>query len=179
VRVQQAGGATGSCSYTDARAELPSEGAFNCPRCTPHACAGTMAGGGLQDTTLDEPVVPRASGACVRTFGLKLLSSLASAWCAQVIDTVKRDLQKVWTKLQKVVIPSSDTKDELRNWSLLCDDAHKPSDRTPARPSHLPQTHTLSNAHALVLVLSHASVHRTGTCGGRCFCAYCSRFCCL
>jgi hypothetical protein len=84
-----------------------------------------MAGGGLQDTTLDEPVVPRASGACVRTLGLKLLSSLASAWCAQVIDTVKRDLQKVWTKLQKVVIPSSDTKDELRNWSLLCDDAHK------------------------------------------------------
>jgi len=34
----------------------------------------------------------------------------------QVIATVKRDLQKVWTKLKKVVVPSGDTKDELRNW---------------------------------------------------------------
>lgn len=46
------------------------------------------APGGLQDTTLDEPV----------------------------LDTVLRDVKMVWKKLKKVVIPSEDTKDELRNW---------------------------------------------------------------
>jgi hypothetical protein len=47
-----------------------------------------MAAGALEDTTLDEPV----------------------------LDTVLRDLRMVWNKLKKVVIPSADTKDELRNW---------------------------------------------------------------
>lgn len=42
----------------------------------------------LEDTTLDEPV----------------------------LDTVKRDLGMVWTKLTKVIMPSRDTRDELRNW---------------------------------------------------------------
>eukprot|EP00960_Hanusia_phi_P048035 758734-Hanusia_phi.AAC.1 len=46
--------------------------------------------GMLEDTTLDEPV----------------------------LDTVKRDLGMVWTKLRKVMIPSGDTRDELRNWDL-------------------------------------------------------------
>lgn len=45
---------------------------------------------GLAETTLDEPVM----------------------------DTVKRDLRMVWTKMMKVVVPSPDTKDELRNWDL-------------------------------------------------------------
>mmetsp|Transcript_40540 Transcript_40540/g.82876 ORF Transcript_40540/g.82876 Transcript_40540/m.82876 type:complete len:313 (+) Transcript_40540:29-967(+) len=44
----------------------------------------------LQETTLDEPVM----------------------------ETVKRDLMMVWNKLKKVVMPSADTKDELRNWDL-------------------------------------------------------------
>uniref|UniRef100_A0A7S4KEV4 Protein YIPF n=1 Tax=Guillardia theta TaxID=55529 RepID=A0A7S4KEV4_GUITH len=44
----------------------------------------------LEDTTLDEPV----------------------------LDTVKRDLGMVWTKLTKVMMPSRDTRDELRNWDL-------------------------------------------------------------
>mmetsp|Transcript_45482 Transcript_45482/g.91062 ORF Transcript_45482/g.91062 Transcript_45482/m.91062 type:complete len:295 (+) Transcript_45482:52-936(+) len=35
-----------------------------------------------------------------------------------VIETVKRDFQMVLTKMKKVVIPSADTKDELRNWDL-------------------------------------------------------------
>jgi hypothetical protein len=37
----------------------------------------------------------------------------------QVIETLKRDLEKVWTKLKKVAIPSSDTRNELRNWSRM------------------------------------------------------------
>ena len=35
-----------------------------------------------------------------------------------VMDTVKRDLHVVWTKLKKVAIPTEDTKTELRNWDL-------------------------------------------------------------
>jgi hypothetical protein len=54
----------------------------------PTSAPGSMAGGNLEDTTLDEPVV----------------------------DTILRDLRMVWNKLKKVVIPSADTKDELRNW---------------------------------------------------------------
>ena len=56
---------------------------------------------------------------------------------------------KVWTKLKKVVIPSSDTKDELRNWDLwgplfLClllavllsiDESGLPADKDHDRPA--------------------------------------------
>jgi hypothetical protein len=44
---------------------------------------------------------------------------MTNLWGEQVMETLKRDLEKVWTKLKKVAIPSSDTRDELRNWSRL------------------------------------------------------------
>ena len=82
-------------------------------------------GSGLQDTTLDEPVM----------------------------DTIKRDLQKVWTKMQKVVMPSTQsvTQDELRNWDLwgplfLClllaillsiDESGLPTGQQHDKPAHV------------------------------------------
>jgi len=47
------------------------------------------------------------------------LRSMTNLSGEQVIETLKRDLEKVWTKLKKVAIPSSDTRNELRNWSRL------------------------------------------------------------
>ena len=80
---------------------------------------------GLQDTTLDEPVM----------------------------DTIKRDLKKVWTKMQKVVMPSTQsvTQDELRNWDLwgplfLClllaillsiDESGLPTGQQHDKPAHV------------------------------------------
>mmetsp|Transcript_4503 Transcript_4503/g.10447 ORF Transcript_4503/g.10447 Transcript_4503/m.10447 type:complete len:105 (-) Transcript_4503:697-1011(-) len=99
---------------------------------------------------LDESLTPAPSGQ---------ISSEASAPGGQdledttldepVIETIKRDLHMVWRKIGKVAIPSQDTKDELRNWYSSLPVS------LPSAPHDRPAT--------------------TGTCGGRCFCAYSSR----